>query len=235
MHAEQSLAQIVTNHPETARVFEHHHLDYCCTGNQTLRAACAASGLDLDALLDALAATERGPAEEWQTLGPAALAEHIVVTHHAYLWDELPRLTALAEKVYAVHSDRHPELARVSQLVRAVRADLEPHLTKEEQILFPLIDELDHASTLPEVHCGSVANPIRMMLLEHEHTGKLLTALTESTAGHQPPPDACASYQALYQGLAQLTADIHLHIFKENALLFPAALTREHDLAKDRP
>ena len=38
------------------------------------------------------------------------------------------------------------------------------------------------------------------------------------------PADACASYRSLYERLAALEADTHLHIHKENNVLFPAVL-----------
>ena len=98
----------------------------------------------------------------WTTLDAPALAEHIVATHHRYLWEELPLLEALAAKVLAVHGERHPELSEVHELVMAVRADLEPHLQKEERVLFPAIAAL--AGGQREFAFGSVANPIRMML-----------------------------------------------------------------------
>ena len=40
------------------------------------------------------------------------------------------------------------------------------------------------------------------------------------------PDDGCASYKALYEGLAELEADTHLHVHKENNFLFPAAIER---------
>ena len=33
----------------------------------------------------------------WADLGPSELVDHLEAVHHAYLHDELPRLTALAE------------------------------------------------------------------------------------------------------------------------------------------
>ena len=41
------------------------------------------------------------------------------------------------------------------------------------------------------------------------------------------PADGCASYQALYEGLAELEADTHLHVHKENNVLFPAVVALE--------
>ena len=39
---------------------------------------------------------------------PEALVDHLEATHHAYLHAELPRLSALADKVTGVHGD-HPQ------------------------------------------------------------------------------------------------------------------------------
>ena len=71
-----------------------------------------------------------------------ALVGHLEATHHRYLWDEMPRVTALVDKIVTVHGGRHPELVDVAACFAKVRADLEPHLMKEERALFPMIREL---------------------------------------------------------------------------------------------
>ena len=53
------------------------------------------------------------------------LVDHIETTHHAYLHRELPRLTALSDKVLAAHGARHPELAELSLTLGELRADLD--------------------------------------------------------------------------------------------------------------
>jgi regulator of cell morphogenesis and NO signaling len=168
-----------------------------------------------------------GPVPNWVPMSPALLVDHIETTHHAYLHAEIPRLEALADKVAGVHASRHPELVELHQLCVALRQDLEPHMAKEEQMLFPMIRELSTATSPPSFHCGSVANPISMMMREHEHTGSILGTMRHLTDGYRVPDDACASYRALYEGLAALEADTHLHIHKENNALFPAVIELE--------
>ena len=63
---------------------------------------------------------------------------------------------------------------------------------------------------------------ILMMMLEHDQTGELLAALRQTTDGYAAPDDACASYRSLYERLAALEADTHVHIHLENNVLFPA-------------
>jgi regulator of cell morphogenesis and NO signaling len=227
MPTASTLATIVDANPGAARILERHHLDYCCGGRRTLDDACTQLGIDaatVRAELDAAAAT--APAD-WTSLGVSELVDHIEGTHHRYLHEELPRLHALTDKVVGVHAGRHPELTDVATAYAELRADLEPHLMKEEQVLFPMIRELAVASTEPSFHCGSIANPIKMMMLEHDQTGELLARLRDLTADYSVPDDACGSYRALYDGLAELEADTHLHVHKENNVLFPAVLAIE--------
>lgn len=231
---DSTLADIVTSRPSLARALEARGLDYCCGGRATLRDACAAQQLDADAVfadltVGAAGATESAPG--WATMSLAELVDHLEGTHHEYLWAEMPRLTQLAEKVLAVHGERHPELTDIATCYATIRADLEPHLTKEERMLFPMVRELSSASAAPAFHCGSLRNPISVMLAEHDTVGELLAQLRGLTNGYQPPADACASYDALFAGLAELEADTHLHVHKENNVLFPAIVDLEHQLS----
>lgn len=226
-----TLADLVTRHPGLARELERRSLDYCCGGQHTLAAACADQGLDVDRTVAELALLPGGDVEPWSTYGPAELVDHLEATHHAYLHDELPRLTALADKVAQVHGDRHPELLEVQRLAGALRDDLEPHLAEEEQVLFPMIRELAaadaSAAPAPSYRGGTVDQPIAVMRREHDQVGEQLARLRTVTDGYALPGDACASYTALFAGLEQLETDTHLHVHKENNLLFPAVVVLE--------
>ncbi len=229
---DRSLADIVDLVPGAPRVLEAYGLDYCCGGQQTLLAACSREGLDAAVVIADLDALDDGPVPDWVPMSPALLVDHLEATHHAYLHAELPRLEALADKVAGVHGARHPELIELHRRCAALRDDLEPHMAKEEQVLFPMVRELAAAISPPTFHCGSVVNPISMMMREHDRTGGMLAAMRELTRGFCLPDDACASYRALYDGLAALEADTHLHVHKENNTLFPAVIELEQHWAR---
>ena len=222
---ETPLAEVITAHPSLARELERLGLDYCCGGERTVADACAEQGLDaVEVVAELSGVAVDGATAPWATMGVADLVDHIETTHHRYLWAELPRLSALLDKIVQVHGARHAELDDVRGVYRELRADLEPHLDKEEQVLFPMIRLLAGAQPAPTFHAGSLVEPIAVLLSEHDRVGELLAQLRALTHGYEVPADGCASYRACYEGLAELEADTHMHVHKENNLLFPAVV-----------
>lgn len=59
---------------------------------------------------------------------------------------------------------------------------------------------------------------------EHIATGKDLESLRQLGEDFVVPSDGCASYRRLMTGLSELESDLHLHIHKENNILFPKLL-----------
>jgi regulator of cell morphogenesis and NO signaling len=222
---ERSLADIVADRTESTRVFERLGLDYCCHGDRTLDEACRDAGLDSVAVAQILGEIATTDDDQWTDLPIPALVDHIVEKHHVHAREELPLLEALAAKVLGVHGERHPELRRVQELTRALRADLEPHMDKEERVLFPAIHAI--CAGRRDFPFGTVANPIRMMGIEHDRVGELFASLRAVTGGYQVPDDACASYRALYERLDALEHDTHVHVHKETFRLSPAAIAEE--------
>jgi regulator of cell morphogenesis and NO signaling len=224
---DRTLAEVVNLEPGATRVLESFGLDYCCGGRRRLDDACATIDVDPADVLDAIADLGPSPTEDWTSMAPAELVDHLEATHHAYLHTELGRLDALLDKVIGAHGARHVELDGIAATYRVMRDDLEPHLQKEERVLFPMIRELASATARPTFHCGSVTNPISVMMTEHDRVGELLESLRSMTGDYTAPADGCASYRALFDGLAQMEADTHLHVHKENNLLFPAVVELE--------
>ncbi len=228
IEATTALSDVVTRRPDSAAVLEAFGLDYCCGGARSLAEACDTAEIDIEDVLARLG--QEAPVEapaDWASLGPAELVDELERTHHTYLGHALARISDLLTKVVDVHAESHPELHDIEATYSELRNDLEPHLLKEEQILFPMIRELYATTDVPTFHCGTLRNPISVMCFEHDRAGELLTQLRAQTSTYTPPSDGCESYQALFAAMAELEADTHLHIHKENNVLFPAVIAEE--------
>ncbi len=171
----------------------------------------------------------------WDSESVHALVTHIVDHHHRFLRTELPRLVDLLDRAVEDHRAEHPELEKIQETFLALEQELKAHMTKEEQVLFPIVQQLEEAQTtqqpLPQFHCGSVNNPIRSMEREHTDAAELLSELRRLTGGYRPSTDTCDAYRALLSGMKQLEADLHVHIHKENNILFLKASDLETALA----
>jgi regulator of cell morphogenesis and NO signaling len=220
------VGRLVAERPARSRVFERLGIDYCCGGKLPLADACVRRGFDpADVLrdLEACDAGAVGDETDWGEASLTALADHIEAVHHAYLREAFPRLATLVEKVAHAHGERHPELLDLRSVFRAFRVELETHMAKEETVLFPLCRALEAGSRRASFHCGTINNPIRVMEWEHDRAGEALAAMRALTHDFAPPDDACNTYRALLDGLAELEADMHQHVHKENNILFPRA------------
>jgi regulator of cell morphogenesis and NO signaling len=69
------------------------------------------------------------------------------------------------------------------------------------------------------------------MLTEHDNAGADLAKMRSLTDDFIPRADACNTYRAMLHGLAELEADMHQHVHKENNILFPRATDKASSLA----
>lgn len=215
-----------------ARVFEKFGIDYCCGGERSLGQACSAAKVNLQEVVEALERPlPQSDKRDWQKALLADLATHIVEKHHQYVRQEIQRLTPLTAKVANVHGETHPELEDIQSSFHALAEELTTHLMKEERMLFPYIVQLELAansggSPAPSPF-GTVKNPVRMMMMEHDSAGELLRSMREASNNYSLPGDACMSFQMLYRALEEFETDLHQHIHLENDILFPRAIELE--------
>jgi regulator of cell morphogenesis and NO signaling len=213
--ASRTLADIAVTLPGATAVFRRHKLDFCCGGRVPLAEAAQAKGLSLpevEAELGSVAAAaEPAPRPD----GTEALIALIEDRYHAVHRRELPELIRLGRRVEAVHK-AHPAVpSGLADLLTTMADELEEHMQKEEQVLFPLMRRGGHPM---------IAQPIAVMLAEHDDHGVHLRALEALTDDFTAPAEACPTWRALYVGLRKFTDDLMEHILTENTLLFPRFL-----------
>ena len=234
----QSIREIVTQYPSSARVFHRFDIDLCLQADLSLEGACQELQLSVDQVLEKLTDSEAqergGMASDPATLSLARLVQHIVRIHHHCVRQELPRLAEMALKLAATRGDRAPELAKVAELIEKLRGEMYTHIQKEEQVLFPFISQMDQESIVayPPSHAcfRSVTHPIFMMEQEHESADHIVAELIRLTNHFEPPSWACATHIALFSGLREFEADLKQHVHLENDVLFPRAIQLEAEL-----
>ncbi len=213
------VGSVATEYPLATRVFARHNIDFCCGGGRPLSEACAAQGVETSVVLAELTAEIADQPEtddRWGEKPLPELIDHILADFHVPLREELPRLEAMARKVYEVHGHKDQERFKaILDTIVALKAELLSHMQKEEQILFPMIIAGQGAMAL---------GPVSVMEAEHEDAGIMLRRFRVLTDDYTPPEEACNTWRALWAGLEALEAGTHLHIHLENNILFPRAL-----------
>lgn len=231
----KSLAQIVKANYQTASIFEKYHLDFCCKGKRSLQQACAESQVPVDQIiteLEDITNSSKVPVF-FDKMSLTQLSDYIVMTHHAYVKQEMPSIFQYLQKVASKHGERHPEMFKVFEAFAAVQEEMKQHMQKEELILFPRIKVLEIATTENEQLNEDISylqSPITIMEEEHDHAGRLLDEIRNLTNNYTPPADACTTYQLSFASLKAFELDLHHHVHLENNILFPKAL----DLFKNR-
>ena len=236
INALTTVREVAIELPQATRLFEQLKIDYCCGGDMPLTEACATAGVEMDKVMTMLEEAEAAAIREtgvrdFQKASLTELIAHILDKHHVYTKQEMTRLEALSLKVIGAHGANHPELHALGKLLQQLCADLEPHMFKEEQVLFPYIVAMEAAALqhgpAPLAPFGTVNNPVRMMMREHETVGDILRELRQTSSNYTVPPDGCISYKTLYEALDAFEKDLHQHIHLENNILFPRAMEME--------
>lgn len=162
-------------------------------------------------------------ATDWNTAPLGALVKHIVSRHHEYLKLELPRLAQRLNKAIAICDT----LAPVADHFYPMQEELELHMHKEEMMLFPAIEQMARPGGVAMFPFGSLSNPIRVMMAEHDSAFDALAEIRRATGNYSLSADAGAIQRELYDGLEALERDLREHVHLENDILFPRALGLE--------
>ncbi len=172
--------------------------------------------------------TMEKPSEIPETHHLDALVNRIEQKHHAFTRSQID----LLENLFVQIRDNIPD--QLKQTFLALRNDLIPHLMKEENILFPYITALTQDLGHPPPSCfGSIANPIRMMKLEHDRVKALLDNMRNMTADYRA--EAGSGRADLYTALKALDEDLVEHMHQEDDVLFPQALAMESSACHPHP
>ena len=216
-----SVGQWAASSPAAARTLADIGLDICCGGKRALLDACREKNMDPSDVVQKVCAAQnarQADGESDPALMPLAeLTQHIVDTHHAYLRQALPRIEYWIEKMVKAHGDKNPSFSEMLEVFKGLHIEMQTHMNKEENILIPMAAAME---------CGirpamNLMYPVACMEQDHQEAGLALARIKELTRSFSAPPNACTTWRAAYSALAELDADMHRHVHKENNVLFP--------------
>lgn len=236
-NTQKQIGEFVADDFRTAVIFAKHKIDFCCNGNKSVQEACEKKGIDSNLVIEELETvlnTSTNQAIDYKSWPLDLLAEYIEKKHHRYVGEKIPVLGQFLDKLCRVHGERHPELFKINELFTASAGELASHMKKEELILFPFVKRMVNAKLEKEAitspQFGTIENPIKMMMEEHDNEGERFRQIAELTDDYNSPADACNTYKVTFAMLDEFEKDLHLHIHLENNILFPEAIKLEQQL-----
>lgn len=235
IYDEKTIGDWVVDDYRTAAIFKSFGIDFCCKGGRTIQEACESKNIETRKVEEALAETvmeKSGQKDiDFKSWPMDLIADYVEKTHHKYVLKAIKELTPYLKKVCKVHGDTNPELHDVAQLFFDSATELTSHMEKEEGVLFPHVRKLqkqvDEGGTMEAPEFGTVRNPIKMMMAEHEAEGDRFEEIAKITNNYTPPEHACNTYRVTYALLQEFEDDLHRHIHLENNILFPKAVEVE--------
>jgi regulator of cell morphogenesis and NO signaling len=232
----KSLQEIAAEVPGAVSALENYGLDYCQATRTSLMAACEERGLKIEDVLARIETGSPGGAgsqvfAEWSGRPLGDLISHLVTRHHSFTWRELDRVAQLFEEATAIKSRQWCNLKRLQKLFSALRQKLAQHMSYEEQVAFPYIEALERTvqqgEPFPTASFPTIQRPVRMMLLDHDATARLLGRIQVASAGSNLQKSQMRSCRDIYSVMTSLGEDVSPHIFLENSILFPRAVHLE--------
>lgn len=233
----RTISEIVAEDYRTASVFSNYKIDFCCNGYKLLEDVCKIKSINQDTILKELndvKINSNNNAQDYKSWPLDLLADYIEKKHHRYVEAKLPEIKTYLDKICQVHGNNHKELFEIQKLYNESCGELTVHIKKEERILFPYIREIivskEKSKKLDSPQFGSIINPIRMLMVEHNNEGEKFRKIEVLSDNYTIPEDGCNTYKVTLLLLKEFQEDLHMHIHLENNILFPGALELEKEL-----
>lgn len=229
---EKRVRDIILDNAAAASVLFHFGIDYC-NENKSLEALCSQYGADVEQVEQQLQNILVYPGIRFSAWPLDLLLDYILKYHHRIGRQRGAELLRQITQVRECYGKYFPDLQEIYEQVVQSLSDLEIHFSKEENVLFPYLYELveaaQHNRRLGAMHCGTICNPIRVMLMEHEGERQRYMSLRTLTRGFSVPNGVGEDYARMMFLLREFVESLFEHIFLENNLLFPHAEALERE------
>jgi len=234
----RSVADIVKSDYRTAAIFKQYGINYCCSGQLSLREACTIKGIDFKNLEEKLSNVTRNVyinnALQFSNWKIDFLIDYIINVHHAYLDETIPALKLAMISFIDGHKKKFPELEKLLMTFNDLSTILLAQNKHEEEIIFPYIKQLESTYRRKEVYGNlfvrTLRKPVSTLEKENIIIKKLLTEMELLANNFQFPSNACTNHQVIYHRLKEFHDDLVQHKHLEKNILYPKAIDLEKQL-----
>jgi regulator of cell morphogenesis and NO signaling len=233
------VSDIVSNDYRAAGVFRRHGIDFCCGGKWSLKMTCEMKDLDLSVIKKELEASMRTICipnglrfEDWDL---DFLTDYIINIHHQYLRKALPEAKEWLDNFVTGHQEKFPYLLHLQKIFNELEEEMLPHLLHEEEIIFPYIRQIAHTYHSKESYAALLVRTLRkpvgnVMHHEDKTVNKILGEARQLTDHYTTPEKACVNHKVTFSKLLEIDNDLVQHLYLENNILFPKAISMEKEL-----
>ena len=227
----KTVKEIINENFLAADVLYKHGIDLFSQETKTLKEACQQQSLDLSDIEQEIRETRGHRTFHYDRWELDYLIDHILNTHHYYIWINLPVIKEYALKVARAQGQKYPVTVEVNRLFKELASDLEIHLNNQEHNVFPYIKKLvyaqrDHRKIEPD----NLELAVITMKAEYKcYTAKLnlmVSLLSRADIARQAETTA----SVLLFKLRDFKHDFYQHVHLEKNILFPKALDLEREL-----
>ena len=227
----KTVGEIITENFLAADVLYKHGIDLFNQETKTLAEACQKQALNLRHIEKEIRETEGHRSYHYDKWELDYLIDHILNTHHYFIWINLPVIKEYALKVARAQGSKYPVTVEVNRLFKELAADMEFHLDNQEHNIFPYIKKMVYADRDGnKVDTENLELAVVTMKAECKCYAAKLN-LMESllrTADIANQPETTAS--VLLHKLSAFKHDFYQHTHLEKNILFPKALKLEKKL-----
>lgn len=236
---QSSAADIVAKDYRTAVVFRKHGIGYCCGGKWPMEMTCELQGINLEKLQQELEAAIRTiPVSnqlDFSNWSIDFIIDYIINIHHQYLRQSLPETMQILNEFVEEHLKKFPWLAELVIKYDLLIKQLEPAMKREEEVLFPYIRQIAHAHKDKEPYAVLLIKTLRKPVEEtmfngHEMVTKIISSIRTITNQYNTPANVCANHKVVMAKLKELDNDLMHHLYLEQMVLFPKAITIEKEV-----
>jgi regulator of cell morphogenesis and NO signaling len=236
---ESLVTDLVLKDYRVADIFRKYNISYCCGGKIALQAACELHNVDITILkkelTDIMRVIQVSSAVDFNTWNVDFLVDYIIHIHHAYLHINLPETRDTWAMLVQGHQAKYPYAVELKKCFDVLCGEIIPHLEYEEKVIFPYIKQIAHAwetrAPYAVLLVRTLRKPIEAMIKqEMENIEAYLYQFRQLTNNYTAPAGACITHKVALSKLKELDTDLVQHIYLENEILFPRAISIEKEL-----